>query len=458
MRSPPEHAVAPLVDPPATPAAVGLLRLITCGSVDDGKSTLIGRLLHDTKSVHRDQLEAVQRASQARQTQHVDLSLLTDGLRAEREQGITIDVAYRYFATERRRFILADTPGHVQYTRNMATGASMADAAVILVDARQGVVEQTRRHACIATLLGIRHLIVCINKMDLVDFAQARLDEARRAFEAFAAAARPDGAATIAERTDRAFIPISALLGDNVVHKSERTPWYGGPALLELLDAIPDAGDEPEHPEPTRFPVQYVLRPNDDRHHDYRGYAGRLVSGSLSVGDEVLILPGGQRSRIARIHVGPEDVQVCRSPRSAAISLEDDIDISRGDLIIRAADRGTSDGLTAPIVSATVTANVVWMGQQPLTPGRRVLIKHAAKHVRAITGTIDHRLNMGDSSLERGAPQLGLNEIGRARFRLQSEIAFDPYARCRSTGSFIIIDEQTNGTVGAGLLLGPDSK
>jgi sulfate adenylyltransferase large subunit len=357
---------------PATlPVESGLLRLITCGSVDDGKSTLIGRLLHDTRSVHADQLEAVQRASRARQQDTIDLSLLTDGLRAEREQGITIDVAYRYFATERRRFILADTPGHVQYTRNMATGASTADAAIILVDARLGVIEQTRRHACITSLFGIRHLIVCINKMDLVGFDAARVAQIRADFESFAAQARPDGVASIAERASVDFIPISALQGDNVVHRSERMPWYAGPDLLNLLENIPDAHEN--HDEPARFSVQFVLRPNSDAFHDYRGYAGRLASGTLSVGDEVVALPSGVPSRVTRIHIGPRDVRSARAPQSIAITLEHDIDISRGDLIVRAANHAPID---PPAISGDVAANILWMTQVPLKPGRRVLINH----------------------------------------------------------------------------------
>ena len=440
---------------------MGLLRLFTCGSVDDGKSTLIGRLLHDTRSVHQDQLEAVQRASAARKSAQVDLSLLTDGLRAEREQGITIDVAYRYFATANRRFILADTPGHVQYTRNMATGASTADTAIILVDARQGVVEQTRRHACITALLGIGNLIVCVNKMDLVEYAQSRLDQVRQAFEVFAHAARPDGVATIAERSDIEFVPISALLGDNVVGRSGRMPWYKGPALLELLEALPDAHDRGH--EPARFPVQYVLRPNSEQFHDYRGYAGRVCSGAFRAGEEVLVLPGegeagsggsggsgaGQRSRIVRLHVGQSDIAACRAPQSVAMVLEHDLDVSRGDLIVSAA-------ADAPIVGSSVTANVVWMGQQPLSAGRRLLIKHATRTIPATAQAIDHRVNISEPSIDRTAAQLGLNEIGRVRFRLSSPIAYDPYARCRGNGSFIVIDQQSNGTIGAGLLLQPE--
>ena len=434
---------------PSTTARAGLLRLITCGSVDDGKSSLIGRMLHDTKSIHQDQFEALQRTSQKRGDEVPDLALLTDGLRAEREQGITIDVAYRYFSTPTRKFILADTPGHVQYTRNMVTGASTADAAIILIDARHGVVEQTRRHACIAALLGISHLIVCVNKMDLVGFDLAKFEEIRETFRAFAAAATAGGQTSIFSRTESTFIPISALHGDNVVLKSNRTPWYDGPPLLEHLETVPDR--PVVEFTAARFPVQWVIRPQTAEHHDYRGYAGRLASGELRVGDEVVALPGGLRSRISRIHIGNDELTVCASPQSVSVLLEHDVDISRGDLLVRAAE--LDDPKTAPVTSRDLDATVVWMHQRPLAAGNRFVIKHMTRTVVAIAKAIDHRLNIHTLSPETGVSQLGLNEIGRVSFRLASPLVFDPYSRSRETGSFIVIDEHTNDTVGAGMIL-----
>lgn len=429
--------------------AHGLLRLITCGSVDDGKSTLIGRMLYDSKGIYQDQWEAVSKTSQSRGDQQVDLALLTDGLRAEREQGITIDVAYRYFSTPTRKFILADTPGHIQYTRNMATGASTADAAIILIDARQGVVEQTRRHACVAALLGISHLIVCVNKMDLVEFDRAKFDAIAGDFARFAASARPDGAASIAERAETTFIPISALQGDNVVTRSAKTAWYAGPTLMEHLETVPARGLTEFAG--SRLPVQFVIRPQSAEHHDYRGYAGQMACGTLAVGDEVIALPGGQRSRITRIHIGERDVRECFAGQSVAVLLADDLDFARGDLIVRAADM--DDAGRAARVAADIEATVVWMNQQALAVGKRYVIKHTSRSVAGVVRSIEHKLDIQTQTIDANVKQLGLNEIGRVKFKLATAIAFDAYAKCRGTGAFIVIDEQTNNTVGAGLIL-----
>jgi len=448
--------------PQVTASAGGLLRLITCGSVDDGKSTLIGRLLHDSKAIHDDQLDAVRRTTAARggpgqspgqgaaqgtgqsAGQDVDLALLTDGLRAEREQGITIDVAYRYFATPARKFILADTPGHVQYTRNMVTGASTADVAVILIDARHGVVEQTRRHACIAVLLGVSHLIVCVNKMDLVEYSQARFDDICRDFQQFSSSTRPDGDTPVAQRVAISFFPISALKGDNVVDRTQTMAWYSGPALLEYLEAVPSRGST--HGGPARLPVQIVIRPQSKEHHDYRGYAGQMASGMLRVGDEVIVSPTGLRSRITRMHIGAEQVTECMAPQSVAVELADDIDISRGDMIVKV------DDPQPPREAREIEATVVWMAQQPLVPGKRVSVQFAAKSVAAVVKEITRRLDIHTLEQQEMAAQLGLNEIGRVVLRLAGPVAVDEYAKCRGTGCCIIVDEQSNNTVGAGLI------
>ncbi len=421
-----------------------LLRLITCGSVDDGKSTLIGRLLYDAKSIHQDQWEAVHRSSLKRGDARVDLAMLTDGLRAEREQGITIDVAYRYFSTPRRKFILADTPGHAQYTRNMATGASTADLAIILIDARQGVLEQTRRHAYIAALLGIGHLVVCVNKMDLVGWDRAVFERIRAEFEAFS---RSGG---VFRKSETTFLPVSALNGDNIVTRSTSTPWYTGPALLEHIETVP-ARPLATFPH-ARFFVQWVIRPQSDDAglHDYRGYGGQVAAGELAVGDEVVALPAGQRSRVARIHLGDVELRACRPPQSVSILLEHDLDISRGDILVNAPANGATD--TLPKVAREFEAEVVWMGEQGLEPSRRYIIKHGTRYVRAILGPVHSRLNIHTLQEDEGATRLGLNEIGRVGVKLASTIAFDPYAQCRTTGAFIIIDEATNNTVGAGMI------
>jgi len=419
-----------------------LLRFTTAGSVDDGKSTLIGRLLLDSKQILDDQLAAMRAASQRRSGDDLlDLSLLTDGLRAEREQGITIDVAYRYFATPRRRFIIADVPGHQQYTRNMVTGASTADLSLVLIDARHGLVEQSRRHAYISALLGIPELVVAVNKMDLVGYERAPFDAIREAFGGFA---RELG---IAEPT---FVPISALEGDNVVTVSPRMPWYEGPALLDHLEEVEVPHDHPER-EQARFPVQWVIRvgagDSEDRTRDYRGYAGQLAGGELFPGDEVVVLPCAQRTRIAAIDTYEGEVARARAPQSVTLRLADDIDVSRGDLICRLAG--------APTVSRELEADVCWMSERPLTAGGRYVIKHTTRSARAVVGRLVHRVDVQTLATDSGASELGLNDIGRVALRTSSELAFDPYRTNRSTGSFILIDESSNDTVGAGMIVGP---
>ncbi len=421
-----------------SPSGTGdLLRLITCGSVDDGKSTLIGRLLYDSKGIYQDQWEAVHRTSMKRGDARVDLALLTDGLRSEREQGITIDVAYRYFSTPRRKFILADTPGHVQYTRNMATGASTADLAIILIDARQGVLEQTRRHAYIAAMLGIRHLVVAINKMDLVDWSQSTFDAISKDFATFLAQS------SVFEKARITFIPVSALQGDNIVTKSDAAKWYAGPSLLEYLEQVPARLIEFTK---ARFNVQCVNRPHSDVAglHDYRGYAGQLAAGTLSIGDEVVALPAGQRSRIKRIHLGDREFTAIGAGRSAAIELVDDVDVSRGDMLVKIGEE--------PTVSREFDAELIWMSEQGLLPARKYLVKHGTRTIRAILGPVKNRLNLHTLQDETGATTLGLNEIGVVRVRLASTIAFDRYSECRGTGCFVVIDEATNNTVAAGMI------
>ncbi len=407
------------------------MRLATAGSVDDGKSTLIGRLLFDSKQVLTDQLEHVEQASKRRGGDGmVDLSLLVDGLRAEREQGITIDVAYRYFATARRTFIIADTPGHVQYTRNMVTGASTADLAVILVDARKGVLEQSKRHAYISSLLGIPHMAVAVNKMDLVDFSEEVFDTIVREFSEFA---RGLGI------RDIAYLPISAKHGDNVVDRSERMPWYGGVPLLDHLESVHVADDR--NLDDVRFPVQWVIR---DHETDYRGYAGQVAGGVLRPGDEVQVLPSGARTRIATIDTFDGPVDEAFAPMSVTLLLEDEIDVSRGDLICAV------DG--APELAREVEATVCWMTDAPLRAGAKYAIKHATHAARAVIEEIVDRVDVHTLEPDAGAAELGLNDIGRVRLRTSKPLAFDPYARNRATGSFILIDEATNDTVGAGMI------
>jgi sulfate adenylyltransferase large subunit len=417
-----------------------LLRFTTAGSVDDGKSTLIGRLLYDSKQVFEDQLEHVAQASERRGGEGtLDLALLTDGLRAEREQGITIDVAYRYFATAKRRFIIADCPGHQQYTRNMVTGASTADLAVILLDARKGVLEQSKRHAFISALLGIPHLVVAVNKMDLVEYSQERFDELAVEFAEFAA--KLESGANVV------YMPMSALEGDNVVERSERMSWYEGPTLLELLEDVEVAYDHP-YDRPARFPVQWVIRPANGGGvagaEDYRGYAGQLASGALKKGEEVLVLPGGGRTRIKAIDTYDGELEEAVAPMALTLRLEDELDVSRGELICRPEE--------APTVARELEADVCWLNERPLQAGGRYVIKHTT---RSATAVVDELRDFVDvHTLERTAApaQLGLNDIGRVRLRTSAPLSFDPYRGNRRTGSFILIDEASNETVGAGLV------
>jgi bifunctional enzyme CysN/CysC len=411
-----------------------LLRFTTAGSVDDGKSTLIGRLLYDSKQVFEDQLEHVTEVSRQRGNSEIDLALLVDGLRAEREQGITIDVAYRYFTTPRRRFIIADCPGHQQYTRNMVTGASTADLAVILLDARKGVLEQSKRHAFISALLGIPHIVVAVNKMDLVEYSPERFAEIVADF------------APLLEKLgveDWLNIPISALRGDNVVDPSDRMPWYGGPTLLAHLEQVEVSYDHP-YDVPARFPVQWVVRTGGSDG-EYRGYAGQLASGALRAGEEVVVLPSGQRTRIAAIDTYEGELDEAIAPLSLTLRLEDDLDVARGELIA---------GLTEPpLVTREFEADICWLDSEPLTPGGRYAIKHTSQTATAIVETLIDRVNV--DTLEREPPpaELVLNDIARVSVRTSAPLAIDPYARNRRTGSFVLIDEATDHTVGAGMIV-----
>ncbi len=426
---------------PGRYGASDLLRFSTAGSVDDGKSTLIGRLLYDAKQTFDDQLQAIERTSKARGDAYVDLALLTDGLRAEREQGITIDVAYRYFQTPRRKFILADTPGHVQYTRNMVTGASTADLALILVDARHGLLEQTRRHASLATLLGIPHLVLCVNKMDLAGYEQAVFDRIRADFAAFAVKLRATHGRTI----DVGAIPISALRGDNVVDRSAAMPWYDGPTLLDYLESVEVAWDH--NLDDGRLPVQYVIRPVGS---DYRGYAGVVAGGILRPGDPVTVLPSGRETTIQDIAVGGVAVESARPPLSVTVTLRDALDVSRGDLICHSATR--------PAARQTFDAMVCWMSEAgTLTPGRRLGIKHTTRTARVVADAIAYRLDVNSLQPEPGVEALSLNDIGRVRLRCTTALFPDAYARNRTTGSFILIDEATSNTVAAGMVLAEPS-
>jgi sulfate adenylyltransferase large subunit len=431
-----------------------LLRFTTAGAVDDGKSTLIGRLLFDSKQVFEDQLEHVTQASERRGgAGALDLALLTDGLKAEREQGITIDVAYRYFATPARRFIIADCPGHQQYTRNMVTGASTADLAVVLVDARRGVTEQSKRHAFISALLGIPRMIVAINKMDLVEHSRERFEQLVAEFDAFASrlgaiTGRDASANGGARGPEVSYIPISALNGDNVVDRSQAMPWYDGPALLEQLEQVEVAYDHP-FGRAARFPVQWVVRPANGAGSDYRGYAGQLASGALRRGDEVAVLPSGASTRIAAIDTYDGELEEAIAPMSLTLRLEDELDVSRGELICRPEEPAT--------VSRELRADVCWMNDAPLRPGGRYALKHTSRIATAAIDAIDDLVDV--HTLERGdAPaQLALNDIGRVRLRTSVPLAFDPYTSNRRTGSFILIDEASNETVGAGLIVAGDA-
>ena len=415
-------------------SGMDLLRFSTAGSVDDGKSTLIGRLLLDTKQIFSDQLAHVEDASRRQGFERTELALLTDGLRAEREQGITIDVAYRYFATPRRKFIIADTPGHVQYTRNMVTGASTANLAIILVDARKGLIEQSRRHAFLSTLLQIPHLVVAVNKMDLVDYDEAVYDRIRAEFTEFA---------TKLTVGDISFVPISALHGDNVVDPSPNMPWYRGTPLLYHLETVHIASDR--NLVDVRFPVQWVIRPQSDEHHDYRGYAGTVAGGVLKPGDPVVALPSGLETTIASIDTYDGPVAEAFSPMSVTIRLTDEIDVSRGSMLCRPGNQ--------PEVGQDIEATVCWMSERPLTPGTMLALKHTSNNVRTKVGELRYRLDINTLHRDETATSLSLNEIGRVRLRTTAPLFFDPYMRNRTTGSFILIDESTNATVGAGMLL-----
>jgi bifunctional enzyme CysN/CysC/sulfate adenylyltransferase subunit 1 len=412
-----------------------LLRFATAGSVDDGKSTLIGRLLLDSKSIFEDQLEAVEATSEAKGYDYTDLALLTDGLRSEREQGITIDVAYRYFATPNRKFIIADTPGHVQYTRNMVTGASTADLGLVLVDARQGLTEQSRRHAVILSLLRVPHLVLAVNKMDLVGFDQAVYEKIYAEFTQFA---------TKLNVPDLEVIPISALQGDNVVTRSENMPWYSGPTLMHHLEHVHVASDRDLID--ARFPVQYVIRPKSDEFHDYRGYAGQVAGGVLKPGDEVVVLPSGMTSKIAKIDLFDKEVAEAFPPMSVTVHLEDDVDVSRGDMIARVKN--------APTPTQDVDAMVCWMTTTPLQPRQKLAIKHTTRTGRALVKDIQYRLDVNTLHRDQSTNELGVNEIGRVTLRTTVPLLCDPYSKNRTTGSFVLIDEATGVTVGAGMING----
>ena len=410
-----------------------LLRFTTAGSVDDGKSTLIGRLLYDSKSIFEDQLEAVESSSRKKGLENADLSLLTDGLRAEREQGITIDVAYRYFATPRRKFIIADTPGHVQYTRNMVTGASTADLAIILIDARHGLVEQTHRHSFIASLLGIKHLVVCVNKMDLVDFDEDTYQSITSAYRNFSSRL---------DIPDIKFIPISALLGDNVVDASANMPWYEGGTLLSHLEEVHVGSDR--NLQDCRFPIQYVIRPQTDEARDFRGYAGRVASGVFKVGDEVVGLPSGMQSRVKEIFVGTEVVERAFPPQSVTITLEDDIDLSRGDMLVRENNQ--------PQSVQELDAQICWMGEEGLNPGVRYIVRHGTTEIKSMIREVLYKIDINTLHRNEDDKQVGMNDIARVRLRTASPLLADDYRRNRTTGSFILIDSGTNLTVAAGFI------
>ena len=412
----------------------GLLRFFTAGSVDDGKSTLIGRLLYDTKSIFEDQYEAIKNTSELRGEENVNLALLTDGLRAEREQGITIDVAYRYFSTPRRKFIIADTPGHIQYTRNMITGSSTANLAIIMVDARHGIIEQTCRHTLITSLIGIRHIIVCINKMDLVDYKEEVFEKIRADFEKFSSKL---------EVVDVQFIPISALNGDNLVEKSKHMPWYGGSTLLYQLENIHVASDE--NLIDCRFPVQYVIRPQTDEHHDYRGYAGKVAGGIFKKGDSVVVLPSGLSSRIKAIDTFDGEINEATPGMSVTILLEDNIDISRGDMLVREHNK--------PKTEQDIELMVCWLNEKKLTVGAKYAIKHTTQDARCVVKEVLYKVNINTLHRIEDDKEIRLNDIGRITIRTTKPLYFDSYRKNRHTGSLILIDEATNETVGAGMIL-----
>lgn len=413
-----------------------LLRFTTAGSVDDGKSTLIGRLLYDSKSIFEDQLEAVEEASRSRGNEEVNLALLTDGLRAEREQGITIDVAYRYFATPKRKFIIADTPGHIQYTRNMVTGASTADLAVILVDARHGIMEQTVRHSYIASLLAIKEVVVCVNKMDLVDFSQEVFDKIVADYKEMSSSI---------EIGNVTFIPISAKLGDNVVNKSENMPWYTGKALLDFLETVQLPVESEDS---MRLPVQYVVRPISDKFPDFRGYAGRLAEGSIKKGDKIKVYPSEMTSSVTGVYLGEKELETAVSPESVDITLSDDIDISRGDVIVAV------DG-KQPHMEQDVLLNVCWFRNSPMQQGKKYVIRHATQQTLGIIKEIEYKIDINTREKEYGVDKLIMNDIARVRIKTADPLIFDYYNDNRTMGSLIFIEEGTNDTVGAGMIV-PD--
>ena len=412
-----------------------LLRFTTAGSVDDGKSTLIGRLFHDTKSIFEDHLDAIERSSKQKGDEHVNLALLTDGLRAEREQGITIDVAYRYFATPKRKFIIADTPGHIQYTRNMVTGASTANLALILVDARNGVIEQTKRHTFIADLLGIKHVAVCINKMDLVDYDQGAYEKILNQFTDFAS--------RLENVTDLTFIPISALKGDNVVECSENMPWYKGAPLLYHLENV-YVGSDFNHID-ARFPVQWVIRPHSDKHHDFRGFGGRVAGGVFKKGDEVVVLPSGFTTKIKSILQSEEEVDEAFHPQSVTILLEDEIDVSRGDMLVKPNNQ--------PNISQDLDARICWFsGTKKLTQGTKCLFRQTTKEAQVIVSSINYKVDVNSLRKNEEDLEFSMNDVGRVKLRVSQPIFYDTYRRNRNTGSFILVDPFTNETLAAGML------
>ena len=427
---------APVEHHPGISPHADLLRFSTAGSVDDGKSTLIGRLLFETKSIFEDHMEAVEEASRDQGIDYVNLALLTDGLRAEREQGITIDVAYRYFSTPKRKFILADTPGHVQYTRNMVTGASTVDLTVVLVDASRGITEQSRRHIFLASLLRIPHFVVCINKMDLVDYDEAIFERIREEFKPFLARL---------EIPDLVFIPISALNGDNVLNRSANMPWYGGAPLLHQLENVHVASDR--NLVDFRFPVQWVSRTNGESVSSYRGYAGKIVSGVIRHGEEVIVLPSGFTSTVRSVDIFDGPLEEAFAPMSVTLTLADEIDISRGDMIARPHNQ--------PTVGQDLDVMICWLATKPMRPGTKYVVKHTSRSTRAIVKELRYRIDVNTLHRDEGADQLGLNEIGRAVIRTTIPLLYDPYQRNRATGGFIIIDESTNETVGAAMIQGP---
>lgn len=411
-----------------------LLRFTTAGSVDDGKSTLIGRLLYDSKSIFDDQMEAIEESSKRKGDEYTNLALLTDGLSAEREQGITIDVAYRYFSTPERKFIIADTPGHVQYTRNMVTGASTANLAVILVDAREGVIEQTCRHSFIASLLGIKHIVLCINKMDLVDYSEEQFEKIQNEFKTFASKLNVP---------DIRYIPISALYGDNVVKKSDNMPWYDGSTLLYTLENVQVDGDY-NHVD-CRFPVQWVIRPQSKGYPDYRGYAGRIAGGVFKPGDEVMALPSGFTSTIKAVETFENEEEEVFQPMSISMTLEDDLDISRGDMIIKPDNQ--------PTIGQDIDLMVCWLNKEPLKPGGKYAIRHTTQDARCIIKEVKYKVNINTLHRVEGNKEIELNDIGRIQIRTTQPLFYDSYKRNRATGSLIIIDEFTNETVGAGMII-----